>query len=487
MSEFLEEVTNATRRHGFNPIVGDIFKKQQEWFSWFRGDVNGFHTFKQKINGTAKKFHRNTMNMPKKVCEDYHSLLWNENCDIKINDKEANKIVHDVLYMNNFETEFGNLLELSLGMGLGYMVEYLYDNETKIDFIPFEDAVPLGFDNGQITSLVTIDRKRFKDYWLTHLTYHYIEDGSYNVKHETYISDDKSSLGKNNNRYLSMVFDDVEINEEYTIKFETSKPFFQTIRPNVKNHYNIHQPHGVSVYATMLDLFRTVDILFDMYETEAQGNRTRIVVNSKVTETKMEANAQGDGATYVNYFDENDTTFVALPLGDDNEDIIKLFKGQMSYDQLGLAIDKILKIIGFRSGLGRNYYSFDEGEIYQNEKNVIVSNSDTYRGKKKHEIILRRAVEDLARSILRLESIAGRYKGDVDKLEIDVIFDDSLAMDDETINEKYKELGTAGYIPKWMVVERMLNVSPDEAKAIVKQAEADERERQQAYLSDYDE
>ncbi len=486
------EIAKAVQRHGFNPIIGDIQKKQAQWYNWYRGDVNGFHTFTRKVSGVVKTFERETMNMPKKICEDYVSLIWNDMCGISYKNADTKKIVDRVLNKNSFETEYGWLLELVFGVGMGYTVEYLSKTETKIDFIPYENALPLAFDNGEVHALLTINkvtiREKDKPLHITHLTYHTMENSKYVIKHEAYLSDSDTTIGNRKQQALRYIFDETELNQmqvikrdengkptslEYELELDSARPFFQVHRTNTRNHFDINSPYAVSIYATMISYFKIADVLFDMFMSEPIDNRTRIVIDHQALQTKLVENEATGQSQFLNIFDENDTVLMGVPTmnRDTGQKMIEYFQGLLRLDQLDLALNKILRIIGFRAGLGKMYYSFDDGAVYQNEKNVIFSNADTFKSKKKHEMTIGSALEGMIRSILHLEKMAGRYNGNPEEEEIEIIFDDSIVQDDEQIKEEYERLADKGYIERWYALTKILKI--DEAEAKMRVAGAD--------------
>jgi len=481
-----DEIIKLTESKGYNPIVGNIRIKQQQWLNWFRGDVNGFHTFNMKINGIETEFHRLTMNMPKKICEDYHSLIWNDKCQIKIDNVETKKMVDDVLEDNSFEVEFGSMMELAFGVGMGYMIEYLEDSVTKIDFINFENAIPLRFDNTKVTALLTMNYYKMEKQHITHLVYQYMEDDAYCVEHEVYVSNKEDKLGRKDNSKL-MLITGKKVNKEKFI-FKVSKPFFQVIRPNIKNHFDINSPYSVSIYATMLDYFVACDTLLDALDGDTETNKTRIIVDGALLKTKVITNDATGELQYINYFDKNDKTMLALPFKDSETDqkAIEFFSGVYQHDKIEIGLNAILRYIGFRAGLGKNYYSFQDGNVYQNETNVISTNADTYKSKKKHEQVIKQVIKDLVISILELEKIAGRYSGDASTENIEIIFDDSIVIDDEAIDTKYKELNASGMLASWRVVSRILKISETEAKEIVAEAEEASVAKQAAFVKAYD-
>ena len=481
--EFIEELVSVASKRGYNPIIGSIQKKQQEWFSWFRGDVNGFHTFTQKIAGKSRSMVRQTMNLPKKICEDWVSLIWNEQCEIKIEDANTQKLVNDVLKYNNFDTQFSHLLELSMGMGMGYMIEYLEQDITKIDFINFQNALPLEWDNGRVKALVTWTVSKIDKKYITHLTYHMIKGNTYVIEHTAHTSEKNGVLGKENKALLELVYDGEPI-----MVFEDAYPFFQVVRPNTQNNHDIDSPHGVSIFNGMTSYFVNSDILFDLYQNESLNNKTRVIVKSDLTQTKLVVDESTGDVQYINYLDDQDTAIVSYPMeNNDNQPAVQFFQGKLQFDQIGLALDKVVKFAGWRAGLGKNFYTFNEGGVnYQNEKSVITSNNDTYRTKKKHETVLREAILGMIKAILQLESLNGNYTSDIAKEEIDIIFDDSIVTNDEEIKADIFMLAEKGMIPKWRVVSHVMKMNEDDAKALVGEALADITAEQSRFMESYE-
>jgi A118 family predicted phage portal protein len=481
-SKYISSLANVTKRHGYNPIIGDIQLKQQEWLSWFRGSVNEFHTFTQKINGITESFERQTMNMPKKLCEDMATLLWNEKCHIIIEDEPTSTLVNQILEDNNFDENMAAIIETSFGMGMGYIVEYLDNGETKLDFINFENALPLAWNNRRVTALATFSQQAIEKKYYTHIQYHEIKNGKYTVTHEAYISGDSQNVGKRTS--LDYVLGK-GTGLDYSFTFDSATPGFQVIKPNIQNQHNINSPYGVSVYSTMISYFKIADTLFDMFQSEAEDNRTRIIVDSQLLETKMVDNEETGEVQFVNYFNRKDTCLMALPIrrknGDDGQKAIEYFQGDFRMDMLEIGLNKILQTIGFRAGLGKNFYLFNEQGQYQNEKNVIHSSAETYKTKKKHEKILGRAIKDMIRSILVLEKTVGRYNGDPNKIVIKVEFDDSIVQDDEAIALNWTNLADKGYIPPYYAVAKTLKIPLEEAIKMYEEEIARKKAIIQAY------
>jgi A118 family predicted phage portal protein len=109
-------------------IQEDIDTKLNVWESWYKGHVDGFHTYqiysgKKKIN---KK--RRTLNMAQRVCQDWADLLLNEKVKITIADKDTQKVLDELLHQINFFVKGNNLIEAAFAKGGGIFIQY-YDGK----------------------------------------------------------------------------------------------------------------------------------------------------------------------------------------------------------------------------------------------------------------------------------------------------------------------------------------------------------------------
>ena len=76
--ELYNNIQSVLSKKGINLVVGNIYDLMAIWKQWYRGSVNDFHYYTERVNGQECKKERLTMNMPKKICEDISKLLWTE-------------------------------------------------------------------------------------------------------------------------------------------------------------------------------------------------------------------------------------------------------------------------------------------------------------------------------------------------------------------------------------------------------------------------
>src|SRR5699024_3628051 len=119
----------------------------------YRGNVNDFHYFNVKMaDGKVRKCERLTMNMAKKVCEDFAKLLWSEKVQIKLDSQESTTRLWQVLDSkeNAFMANFPAFLEKVFALGTGVTVEYKLNSKTIIDYIDGDVVIPYKYTNSYI-------------------------------------------------------------------------------------------------------------------------------------------------------------------------------------------------------------------------------------------------------------------------------------------------------------------------------------------------
>ena len=68
-----------------------------EWAEWYSGTVKSWHNYNVYNGKRHIQMHRLSLNMAKKVCEDWANLLVNEKTDITLSNPEAQKNLELIL------------------------------------------------------------------------------------------------------------------------------------------------------------------------------------------------------------------------------------------------------------------------------------------------------------------------------------------------------------------------------------------------------
>lgn len=401
------------------------------WKSWYRGNVNDFHYFTMKMaDGTTKQCERLTMNMPKKVCEDFAKLLWSEKVQIKLDKKKNTERLLEVLDSkeNNFKVNFPDFLEHVFALGNGVTVEYKKDDKTLIDFIDGDVVIPYKYTNSYINGLITVSRFTkgvdLKKKYYTHITYHEFTGDKYTKLNELYVSKTETSLGKE--IPFNDMFPDVSEFEE----FETDNPHFQVWKPVIANNFDTDSPMGISILANQIDKFKAIDTEYDSFNREFRTGKKRVLISREAVKKHYVPDPEEEGkVNLVSYFDNNDEVYVAIAGMEDQP--VKEIDFNLRYQEHISSINAQLNYISAGVGLGQNYYNFD-GQGVKTATEVVSENSDTYRTKKHHEIMVNDCLYDLVKAICELEGIT--YKS------INIVFDDSIIEDENALIQRGLEL-----------------------------------------------
>ena len=416
-------------KKGINLVVGNIYDMMAIWKSWYRGNVNDFHYFQMKMaDGITKQCERLTMNMPKKVCEDFAKLLWSEKVQIKLDKKKNTEKLLKVLDSkeNNFKVNFPNFLEKVFALGTGVTVEYKKDDKTLIDFINGDVVIPYKYTNTYINGLITVSRftegSDTEKKYFTHITYHEFNENKYTKLNELYVSKTETTLGKEIN------FDDMFPEVLEFEEFDTDNPHFQVWEPVVANNFDTDSPMGISIFANQIDKFKAIDTAYDSFNREFRTGKKRVLIDRTAVKKKTEVDSDGK-INYVSYFDNNDEVYVAIA-GMENQPV-KEIDFKLRYQEHINSINAHLNYISAGVGLGQNYYNFN-GQGVKTATEVVSENSDTYRTKKHHETMVNDCLYGLIKAICELENIPFKT--------INIVFDDSIIEDENALIQRGLEL-----------------------------------------------
>lgn len=435
------------------------------WKQWFRGNVNDFHYYNvHKVDGTTCDMERRTMNMPKKVCEDFANLLWSEKVEIKLDSKKATERLWKVLDSkeNSFSINFPQFLEKEYALGTMVTVEYKKDDKTIIDYIEGDVVLPYKYTNSYINGIITVSRSTEgtgnKQRYYTLLTYHEYTNGQYLKTSELYVSKEENSLGKQisfTDKYSDVLEDEI---------IDTEHPRFQVWKLPIANNFDTGSPMGISVLANQIDKFKSIDIKYDSFNHEFSSGKRRILINRNAVKKKATGVDDNNNIIYASYFDASDDVYVAIE-GMDNEPI-KDINFDLRTQQHIEAINAELNYLSAGVKLGNNFYSFDcEGVKTATE--VVSENSDTYRTKVQHQIPIYDCLYDLIACICEMEGI--KYK------EISITFDDSIVQDEEALINRGISLYNAGLISKEKFMSKYLHYEEAEIKEEIEKIKEDKK------------
>ncbi len=437
---------NYLRKQGYNVLSDSFYNTIGIWESWYKGKVKSFHRYNQYNGKKIISRERATLSMAKRVCEDWANLILNEKFEISAANKKADKFLKKVLFENRFFVSASRLIELTYALGTGAFVEYLSDGEVVIDYIRADMIYPLSWDNGKICECAFASEKVIDGKSHIYLNMHVLNDGQYTIINKLF-------------EKTSTKLTEVDLPEgiEEVIETGHKKPFFQIISPNIVNNMDFDNPMGISVFANSIDILKGIDLIYDSYQNEFRLGKKRIIVPLGM------AQMMSDETGVMPVFDDNDTEFYAIKESDGINEI-KEINMDIRATEHEAALSRNINLLAENCGLGSGRYE----KVYNNEiktaTEVISEKSSLYQNIKKNEIIIEKALIDLAHIVL--------YLGGFENCEVSVCFGDSIIEDTQSIFSRALEEYKNGIINKAEYFMKVYNLGEE---AAAKKAEEQEK------------
>lgn len=448
-------------KEGYSTVDSTFYEHIREWGEWYRGDVETFHTYKVYNGRQHHLCKRDSLNMAKRVCEDWANLLINERVHIVIGGEsggEAEQLFFDeVASRNNFWVKVNEMQEYKAAYGTTAYIPYALGvevdeggnvrggGEIRLNYVTADNILPLKWENGVISECAFSSRLfigqsgagKAKEY--LYLQRHVKENGLYVIYNDLFESNDGN--------LTPVPLGSVPEFATMATRVETGSPQRQFVidRMAVANNIDKECPLGIAVFANAVGALRGADLIYDSYNNEFALGKKRIMVS---------ADALHEMASGEMVYDPNDLVFYLLPGSMTDDQTIKEINMNLRAEEHEKAMQNRLQLISQACGFGEKHYRFEQGSV-ATATQVISENSQMFRTLKRHETILEAALVELARILLRMGRDVLGLPLDPD-VEISVDFDDSIIEDKQSDFTRDWQMLAGGVIrpeefrAKWM-------------------------------------
>lgn len=446
---------------GFKTCPEDFYTYVDKWKAWYDGNVKSFHDYVVYNGQKHIRLQRYSLGMGKKVCEDWANLLLNEKVKITLEGEQEQAFFDSVCKANSFEVKANELEELTFQSGTTAIIvraaDVLVNQETQevsgtgrlvLDYCYMPNIFPLSWENGRVIECAFATRKVNGDDVYMYVQIHRLDENKEYVIENLVFKDTNGTLQEAN---LSDVPELANVSP--TVTTHQKERLFVINRPNIVNNVDPSLPLGISVFANAIPQLKGCDISYDAYVNEMVTGKKRLIV-------KAEALQNIDGEPT---FDPDDVVFYALPEDSSAETMITPIDPALRCAELNQGVQDMLNTLSSKCGFGQHMYKFDQGSV-ATARQIVSENSDLYRGVKKHEIILRGMLEELARIILRMgNTYCGQHLNE--QIECTIDFDDSIIQDKETERANDRADLAAGIMNRYEYRMKWYNESEETAKA----------------------
>lgn len=410
------------------PVLEEnIESKLSVWNQYYKGKVDGFHSYKVYQGKKHCQKERMTLNLPLRVCQRWADLLLNEKCDINIEDAYTNEAAHRLLRQVNFKSRGNNLIQAAFACGGGFFIQFWDGKKTNQKYVTQDYFYPISYESGILREAAFASQKTIEGKTYTYLETHLLDAEGF------YVVD--NALLETRGQKLVEVSKEFYTEHDIAAKVETHSktPLFQFIRPNIANRDSFNSPFGVSVFDGATDLFKVCDAIYDSYYKEFLLGKKRIFVKDGVSNINFVTTAEGTKQVAV--FDPNDEVFYHLNDSDKDMPPLQESNLELRITEHDMALQTNLNLVSQAVGFGSNGFKWENGSV-ATATQIISQNSEMFRTLKKHEILLSEAIEQMVRGLLHIEKEFGKDSAIDTECDITVDFDDSIIEDTAEIKRQ---------------------------------------------------
>lgn len=462
----------------------DEYKRINESLKFYKGEYGKVKEWSSMSGGPIER-EMSAINMAKQVAHEYAKVIFNEQAEIVIGEigddgkrdtkNDTNDFVQRVLEHNDFKKKFSEYIEAGLALG-GLVVRPYYDRgsgEIEFSWALANAFYPLDSNTNNISEcaipFVTTRTVGKTIYYYTLLEFHRWIAGKYVIINELYKSDSADVVGTKVE--VSELYDDLQ--SRVTVD-HVSRPIFIYLKIAGFNNINPESPLGLGVFDNAKPSLRRINRTVDQFNHEIEKGRRK----TAVPETMLKGVPDGKG-NIVMVADPEDDTFQIIPGTNLDDYTPKDLTMDIRTTEYIAAINKHLQLLEMETGLSVGTFTFD-GQGVRSTKTateVVSEQSQTYQSRNMHLTQVEKFIQELVIAICELGKATVKdngekvYTGDIPETEqIGVDFDDGVFTDKNAQKTFYTSLGDKGYVPKWYVIMKVLNLPEAKAKELCQEA-----------------
>ena len=398
-------------------------------------------------NGTKQKRDFNHLPVGRTAAKKIASLVFNEQAEIKLDDKDADK--------------FERYLESCLALGGLAMRPYVDNGKVRVSFVQAPVFLPLQSNTQDVSSAAIVTKttksEGQKQKYYTLIELHEWKDGErYTITNELYKSDNQDKVG--DRVPLSTLYEDLE--ETVNVN-GLSRPLFTYLKTPGMNNKDINSPLGLSIFDNAKTTIDFLNETYDQFMWEVKMGQRRVAVPTQMIKTEY------NQVTVKREFEAGQNIYEQFDSGDMDKGVgITDLTTSIRSDDYIKAINEGLALFEMQIGVSAGMFSFD-GKSLKTATEVVSENSDTYQMRNSIVSLVEQSLKELIISMLELGKAYGLYKGSIPDMEkISINLDDGVFTDRNAELDYWVKVVNAGFATDVMAIEKVLNVTPEKAKKI---------------------
>ena len=393
---------------GYSLPYGEMASYIKTWYEWMAAD-SSFYSYSDKdASGRKYKVTRRSVRPANRVCNEWASLLLNDETFVQCEDQACNDFLSKYLDKINFKAHGQGLVQKAFGLGTGAWALW-FDLDSEVMQVRRYSAnmiIPLSWDDDGISECAFCSgfTKAGKSY--DQLQMHVCVDGEYHIITRIFRSGG-----------AEVSFDGVQA--DFNTKCPT--PTFAIVKPAIENMVVELSPYGQSVFAEAIDAIRGVDLAYDAMLNEIDLSKMRLFLPDQMFDVVTEG-----GVRQAVPFGKDDNVLFRKVASDETS--ITTFAPQLRTQSQIEAYRTALQCLGDLTGFGLRYFDISNSGGMRTATEVSADNSALMRNIRKHENLLEGAIVQICRAVL---FCANEHLGYAlpEPGNMSVMFDDSIITD----------------------------------------------------------
>lgn len=395
----------------------------RSWYGWYSGRDDWYRDGYRDLQGRHRARMRMSIRPAKRVAMEWASLLVTDDTQVSVEGAGANDWLQKWLKRANFWPTGQMVVEKAFAMGTAAWALWfdLGAGGAGIKVRRYDARMvrPLSWDEEGVSECAFVTRAAVAGKRVDQLQVHAPdpETGTYHIR--TYLF----SEGEEQDAEAAGVIADFDTLQDC--------PTFGIIKPALENTVVDLSPFGQSVFADALDAIKAVDLAYDSLFQEVELTAAKVFVDESMVDVRSQ-----DGRVIPSPRVEG-RLFRRLAGQDPTKNLISIYSPEIRVEPLRGAFDVALAELGDLCGFGQQYFTLDKNGGIKTATEVAADNSALMRNVRKHENVLRGAVQRVVTSLLNCARIHCGAPIDGAPIEEDfgpvqVQFDDSVIADTQT-------------------------------------------------------
>ena len=462
-------------------IDPDEYERIQMAKSYYRDDLPNI--WFRNSYGERRQRSMNTLNVTKLASKRLASIIFNEQCEVSLDDNELDKFMKQVIDDNHFNLQFEQHLETAVALGGLAARPYVDDqNNIRIAWANADQFYPLHTNTDNISECVFASRstriENKQTVYYTLLEFHqWNGPDKYIITNELYRSTERNVVGEQ--VPLETLYPSLQ--EQVEFNGIIKKPLFAYFKTPGANNQDLDSPLGMGIVDNSKNIIDAINHTHDAFVHEIRMGKRRIAVPAEMLRPGTSFGNNETTETHPRMFDADMDVYEQF-YGTDDMKITDL-TSDIRADQYKSSIDYFLREFEEQTGFSAGTFSFD-GQGVKTATEVVSENSTTYQTRSSYLTQVELFLNQLVIAILEVANTPEfftdhqarcSFNAD-DDLKLSVHFDDGVFIDKDKQRSDELALVSAGVMPKKEYLIRNFGLSEQEAEQWMNEVQSEQPE-----------